>query len=155
MKRIICIGNRFEPQDSAGSLVYDRLMETLLPPDVEVIDGGLAGLDLLHFLEGAQRVVFVDAVSGFDTPGGIAVLTAEQAARSVGATFDHSAGLAYLLGSLNGALDGPVPEVFVVGIAGIPDHDTIMTAVDLALSITAEGYREGCRPAAPISGDAR
>ena len=47
MKRIICVGNRHSAADAAGPLVYERLARMERPLDIEVIDGALAGLDLL------------------------------------------------------------------------------------------------------------
>ena len=37
-KRIICVGNRYRPEDSAGPMVYDQLVNDKLPKDIEVID---------------------------------------------------------------------------------------------------------------------
>ena len=50
--------------------VFDRLQEMQpLPAGIELIEGGLAGLNLLPLLERGGRVVFVDAVSGFYRTG--------------------------------------------------------------------------------------
>jgi hydrogenase maturation protease len=45
-----------------------------LPPEVELVDGGTAGLDLLPYIENRQRVLFVDAVNFHREPGYIGVL---------------------------------------------------------------------------------
>ena len=37
-KRIICVGNRYRPEDSAGPMVYDQLVSDRLPKDIEVIE---------------------------------------------------------------------------------------------------------------------
>lgn len=142
MKRIICVGNRYNAQDAAGPMVYDHLVRGVLPRDVEVIDGGLAGLDLLRFVQGAQRVVFVDAVSGSDGPDGVVVLDVDEAARRAGAVYDHSAGLGYLLRVLPEVCEGTIPEVLLVGVQGVPDQSTIAAAADMSLTIAVEG-REG------------
>ena len=68
--RIICVGNRLVAADAAGPQVHDRLAGRPLPPGVELVDGGLQGLDLLiidalrysphpnHFnIEGALQMV--------------------------------------------------------------------------------------------------
>ncbi len=78
MKRIICIGNRFVEEDSAGYQVFQELSLKPLPEDVELIDGGLAGLDLLRFIEGAEEVVFVDSISGFGSNGDLQLLEMVQ-----------------------------------------------------------------------------
>jgi Ni,Fe-hydrogenase maturation factor len=154
MKRIICIGNRYAPQDAAGPRVYESLLQSALPPNVQVIDGGLAGLDLLRFVEGAERVVFVDQISGFRdqllglggqvsgikvADGGIFILEAAAVvALAAKGRYGHSAGLAYLLRVLPKACEGPVPHVKLVGIEGYPDQATIDRAATIALQIVNE-----------------
>ncbi|MBP7933530.1 MAG: hydrogenase maturation protease [Phycisphaerae bacterium] len=139
MKRIVCVGNRYRPEDASGVLVYDRLASTTLPPDVEVIDGGLSGLDLLRFVDGTDRVVFVDAVSGFGPPGSIVVLTREEAMGRTPVVYSHDAGLAYLLGVLQSTVDGPLPEIRVIGIEGAADGRVIRAAADLCIEMAVAG----------------
>ena len=62
------------------------------PPELEIIDGGTTGLDLLPYLEGRDRVLFVDAVNFGKEPGYIGVL--ENAA--VPALFSTKASLHHL-----------------------------------------------------------
>jgi hydrogenase maturation protease len=45
-----------------------------IPAGLEIIDGGTTGLDLLPFIEGRQRVIFVDTVNFNQAPGFIGVL---------------------------------------------------------------------------------
>ena len=40
-----------------------------VPPELDIVDGGTAGLDLLPFIEGRDRVLFVDAVDFGKEPG--------------------------------------------------------------------------------------
>lgn len=138
MKRIICIGNCYTPEDAAGPKVYDRLLQHTLPHDIEVIDGGLAGLNLLRFMDGAERVVFVDNVSGFGQPNEIIVLEAEDVATFAGNGYDHSSGLAYLLRVLPEVCEGSVPQILLMGIEVGQDDGTIDKAASLALKIAEE-----------------
>ena len=138
-KRIICVGNRYRPEDSAGPMVYDQLVSDRLPRDIEVIDGGLAGLNLLRFIHGADRVVFIDAVNGFRPSGGVIVLDAEDASRHADTIFGHSAGLAYCLRILPEVHDGKLPDIFVVGIEGTTDPNTILKAAEMSLKIATQG----------------
>ena len=46
-----------------------------LPENVEVLEGGVLGLDLLDYLEEREKVVVVDAVDGGDAPGTVSRLT--------------------------------------------------------------------------------
>jgi len=139
-KKIICVGNRFKPEDSAGPMVYDQLVNNRLSGDIEVIDGGLAGLNLLRFMHGADRIVFIDAVNGFKAISGVIVLNAEDASRHADTIFGHSAGLAYCLRVLPEVHDGKMPEIFVVGIEGATDPDKILKAAEISLKIAAHGY---------------
>jgi hydrogenase maturation protease len=138
-KRIVCIGNRFKPEDSAGPMVYDHIMGGSIPEGVDVIDGGLAGLNLLRFFDGAVRVVIVDAVTGFRSSGGVLALTARDAERNAGAGFDHSAGIAYCLRMLPYVHEGRLPEIFLVGIQGAATPDRISKAAGMSLEIAGKG----------------
>jgi len=142
MKRIICVGNRFKPNDAAGSMVHDRLKGMDLPDDVEVIDGGLAGLDLLRFMDGAERVVFVDAVIGFESEDGIVLLSAEEVADLGVEEYDHNAGLAYLLQMLPLVMVAPIPETYLVGVEGDTKKEHIAKAADISLCIAINGRIE-------------
>lgn len=136
MNRIICIGNRYVKADSAGPCVYDELMQIEnLPPDVEVIDGGLAGLKLLPFFETSQKVILVDQIEGIDTSEGIAVLKAEEVVPTAESHYDHSAGVGYLLKVLPEISDQDLPEIVIVGIEGDPDRHKIQKAAKLTLGL--------------------
>ena len=116
-KRIICVGNRYVPGDDTGPKVYDFLLGVSLPPDVELIDGGLMGLDLLRFLEGAERVVFVDSVSGFSRPGEIVTLDeAGLVVKGTAADYGHSGGFGYLFRVLPEVFEGRIPAMTLVGL---------------------------------------
>ena len=135
MKRIICIGNRYLPEDAAGYLVYQHLIQRKLPKEVEVFDGGLAGLDLLRWVENMERVAFVDTISGFGAESEILLLKKEEISVLAGKNFDHASGLPYLLRVLPDTCDGQIPEVSLIGIEGIPDCDTVKKAALLALKV--------------------
>ena len=139
MKRIICIGNSLVAQDSAGFRVFLRLAARELPADVELIDGGLCGLDLIRFVEGAERVVFVDAVSGVARPGETVTLDAAQVSALAQVSYGHEAGLPYLLRLLPAACDGPIPPITLVGLEGEFAAQGIEEAASLALAIAAQG----------------
>jgi len=138
-KRIICVGNRFNSRDSAGPLVYDRLVSDRFPKDIAVIDGGLAGLNLLRFIQGADRVVFIDAVNGFRPFGDVMVLDAGEASQHADKIFGHSAGLAYCLKILPEIYNDKLPEIFVVGIEGTASPDKIIKATKMSLKIASQG----------------
>ncbi len=141
---IICVGNRFVESDSVGPRVYEALARRDMPEDVSLIDGGLMGLDLLRFVEGARRVIFVDALNGFALPGRPIVLGLRRSLEGWPARYGHDGGLAYLLRMLPALCGDRLPEIALVG-AELPVHpDVIMQLADIALSIaTGENYERG------------
>ena len=145
MKRIICIGNRYIPEDAVGIEVYNCLLQSKLPPDIEVIDGGLGGLNLLRFITGATHVIFVDKVEGFSQqPNEIVLLQASEVAALAKATYDHSAGLPYLVRTVLEVYEDNVPYMILVGIEGTLNKEMINKAVSIILKIIeTEEVRNG------------
>ncbi len=135
LKRIICIGNIYLAEDSAGPLVYANLKQRSISNDIELIDGGLAGLNLLCYLEGEGQVVFVDSINGFTQSGEVVVLEKEAILTQTSSTFDHNAGLGYLLQVLPQVTEGGIPKMQLVGIEGIPGPNTVNQAADICISL--------------------
>ena len=134
MSRIICIGNRYVARDVAGYRVYQALTRRAPIPGVEVIFGGLGGLDLLRWLERTKRVVFVDRVEGIDSDDPVVVLDAAAVADLADAGYGHAAGLPYLLRVLPAVHPGELPEIRVVGVSRA-DTLTIDQAARRALEL--------------------
>jgi len=67
MKKIgvIGIGNPLRKDDGIGIVLLEKLVEIKddLPDDIEYIDGGTSGMNLLHLFARFDIVVFVDAVN--------------------------------------------------------------------------------------------
>ena len=118
MKRVICIGNPLVPGDDAGPKMFNRLLYESLPRDVELVDGGTRGLDLLPFFDGAKLVLLIDQVDGFNPPAGVKLLVGEDLQRATERRFDHQAGIGYLLQMLPHVCDIAPPEVRMIGIEG-------------------------------------
>ena len=49
---ILGIGNILLKDEGIGVRVAEKMMKMSLPPDVEVLEGGVRGLDLLYYIEG-------------------------------------------------------------------------------------------------------
>jgi len=133
MERIICIGNRYVDEDSAGPRVFDELRRRRLPEGVELVDGGLAGLDLLRWVEGCERVVFVDTVSGFGAPGDVLLIDAPDQAFEQPAHLDHDAGFEYLLAMAPLVVDGPAFEMVMVGLEPPTSKASVRRAAEMSL----------------------
>lgn len=137
MRRIICIGSRLLERDSAGPRVHAALQRLLGPQEshtpLELIDGGLAGLDLLSLVESSERVIFVDGTRGLTEPGRVAVYTAREIAEIASPHYDHAAGLPFLL-LCSVTLTSP-PEIHVVGLEEPSNDEAITEAADLSLRL--------------------
>ncbi len=142
---IICIGNRFIEEDGAGLAVFDELEKMQpLPLETTLIEGGLAGLNLLPLLERGGRVVFVDSVKGYTQPGEIVLVDCQKEMPPDDAGhYDHGAGLAYLLAVLPRVCDGEPPkEIALVGLEGKCTEKTIKRASRLSLDIATHGLKD-------------
>lgn len=115
--RIVCIGNPYRDDDWVGPAVFAALCVSAPAPDVEVIDGGLHGLNLLPLLEGVERVIFADTLVPGESEDYLApTVIADPGAGGAALSFDHAGGLAYLLRAAPLVLDA-LPHLWVVGAA--------------------------------------
>lgn len=76
---VLGVGNLLLSDEGIGIHAVKRLLETqVLPDDVEIVDGGTAGLNLLYYLEGVERLVIIDAVETGGPPGTIVRLAGDK-----------------------------------------------------------------------------
>jgi hydrogenase maturation protease len=66
---VVGIGNAIQMDDGVGVHVLHALERRELPPGVELLDGGTMGIELLPWLEGREKVIFIDAVDAQEKPG--------------------------------------------------------------------------------------
>lgn len=138
MNLIVCLGNRFYSGDGAGPLVHDALAGKTEVQGVEVLDGGIAGLNLLPLLRGRKRIVFVDSVAGFAPPGEVVVLDADQLKTlPMEQHYGHDSGLLYLLHALPVTFPEQESVVLLVGLEGDPREPGIAKAARTALCLAA------------------
>lgn len=72
---ILGIGNILLKDEGVGVHVVNKLKEMPLPENVEVLDGGTAGLDLTDFIANRKKVIVIDTVKAGEKPGTIYRLT--------------------------------------------------------------------------------
>jgi hydrogenase maturation protease len=68
---ILGLGNILLGDEGVGVRVVEQLLSHSFPEEIEVIDGGTAGYELINFFEGKEKVIIVDAVKTDDTPGSV------------------------------------------------------------------------------------
>lgn len=96
---ILGLGNPLYGDDGAGPAVVRALQERALPAEVEVLDGGTAGLGLLEAIAGRRLLVVVDAAE-VGRPAGTVVrmsLDEVQLLRAPAPLSPHQVGLAEVL----------------------------------------------------------
>jgi hydrogenase maturation protease len=77
--RVVGLGNVLLGDDGFGPLVIERFRaEYECDPNVEVLDLGTPGLDLVPYLQDAALVVIVDAVNAAGNPGSLHLYAEDQ-----------------------------------------------------------------------------
>jgi len=111
---VLALGNPLRGDDGAGPAILQRLAAIPLPDGVELVDGGLAGLETVLHLQHRRRAIILDAADFGAAPGtwrrvSMDTLRLASPANTPGL---HEAGLreALLLGEALGILP---PEVAV------------------------------------------
>ena len=89
---VLGLGNDLLCDDGVG-LVVAREARKLLPPTIDVVESGEAGLALLEFLADYDKAVIVDAIQLGAPPGTVHLLSRDAFGRVV-APSAHYAGLA-------------------------------------------------------------
>jgi hydrogenase maturation protease len=113
---VLGLGNLMLTDDGIGIHAIRMLsVDSRVPRNVQIIEGGTLGLDLLHSLREVTHLLAVDAVDTGAAPGTLsrfadAELTGLPIAKSV-----HLLGFADLLGSLRLLEDAPL-EVVLLGL---------------------------------------
>jgi len=96
---VIGLGNILLKDEGVGVHVVKAIGERYtFSPQVEIIDGGTLGLDLLHFFEGKEKLLIIDAADFRMEPGHIAVLENDDIPSALFAKLSvHHIGLSDLL----------------------------------------------------------
>lgn len=79
---VLGLGNPIMGDDGVGIAALQRLRNDWeLPPEVELVDGGTWGMNLLPMIETAERLVLLDAVNTGAVPGTVTVLERHELPR--------------------------------------------------------------------------
>jgi hydrogenase maturation protease len=120
------------------------------PPELEIIDGGTLGLELLPLFEKFDRVVIVDAVNFGREPGYIGVLEDDQIPAVIFSKLSvHQIGLADLISVAK--LKGVMPsKICVIGMQpssidfalGLEMSDVVNANIDKVIDATIDKLKE-------------
>jgi hydrogenase maturation protease len=138
---VLGIGNILLQDEGFGVRVVEELQRRYCFPDnIQVLDGGTLGLELLRFITGTNKLLVIDAIDGGEVPGtfyrfaGSEVEVYFQDKVSL-----HELGIKDVLASLE-LLEKTVEEVIIIGVEpavlelGLELSATVAATVDRALS---------------------
>jgi hydrogenase maturation protease len=145
---VLGLGNILMCDEGLGVRAVERLLERYeFPPEVEVLDGGTLGLDLLPYVEDADRLLVLDAIDMGAEAGTIGRLEGGEVPAFLGIKVSpHQMGLADLLAAsrlrdrfpAEVVLWGVQPAVIDVGLELSPvveaQIDTLVERVLVELS---------------------
>ena len=128
---VLGIGNILLSDEGVGVHVVKKMQELKLPENVELLDGGTAGLNLLYYIEGREKLIVIDCLMAEDNPGSIYRFRWEDLATPAGTiTSLHQVGLREILNILSQT--SQKPETVIIGI--VPKT----TALNMSLSAEVE-----------------
>ncbi len=131
MKKVLIlgIGNILQSDDGIGVHIVNEMQmsDIPLPENIELLDGGTAGHDLIALMEGWDKIVIVDALKAEGKPGEIYRFRPEQAKQTHISYSLHEVGIMEVIRDLN--ILGENPEIEFVGI--IPED---ITTMDITIS---------------------
>ncbi|HUT63815.1 MAG TPA: HyaD/HybD family hydrogenase maturation endopeptidase, partial [Anaerolineae bacterium] len=66
---ILGLGNILLKDEGVGVWIAEEIARRSLPDNVEIIDGGTAGLDILTSMKDVDKLIIIDALQGNEKPG--------------------------------------------------------------------------------------
>ena len=112
---ILGVGNILLSDEGIGVHVIQKLLAMDLPPEIEVVDGGTGGYELINFFRNKKKVIIVDCMKLGDPPGTIIQAAPCDLELQWQSTFSvHQSGLRELLHQAS--LLEPHPEIVILGI---------------------------------------
>jgi hydrogenase maturation protease len=113
---VLGIGNILLRDEGVGVRVIEQMQKMRLPNDVELIDGGTAGADLMDVLAEREKVIIIDAVQAECEPGTVLRFTADDLTQPDGVGMSlHELGLGEAL-KMTKQLGCAPEDVVVFGI---------------------------------------
>lgn len=113
---ILCVGNLLLSDEGVGVHVAHELIQTDLPPNVSIVEGGTDGFRLIDIITEADRLIVVDAVRGGAEPGSLYRFDIDEVRHSPAGfkTSVHQIGILEVIDLSE--LIGKKPHTTVIGI---------------------------------------
>jgi len=116
--RVIGVGNILLKDDGIGVRIAEYIKEKrLLPPEIDIVDGGTGGIQLISIIKDEDCLIIIDAVKGGGRPGSIYRFTIDDIPLNIAQkTSLHELGLQEVFALLD-LSEGKRPEtVIIIGI---------------------------------------
>jgi len=133
---LLGLGNPLLGDDGLGEHLLERLRaQWTLPPELEVVPGGNAGLDLLPVVEDARRLLLVDAIDAGLAPGRLVVLEDDAIPTALGrAVSPHHVGIAQVL-ALARVRERLPEQVVALGLQPGPPREEIRLGPEVSAAL--------------------
>lgn len=114
---VLGLGNILLSDEGVGVRAVEALVEKApLPPDVEVLDGGTSGMDLLDQIAGRARLIVVDAVRTGRAPASVVRLAGDEVPAFFSSKLSpHQLGLCDVLAVLR-LMEAAPARISVIGV---------------------------------------
>ena len=131
---ILGVGNYLLSDEGIGVHIAQKLMRMELPPEVEVIDGGTLGFELIPFFRNKKKIIIIDCIDADEPPGTIIWTTPNEIHPRWSSSFSvHQNGLSELLQQCS--LLEPCCEVWLLGIVPASTDPHIGLSADLGSKV--------------------
>ena len=135
--------------EGVGIHALNKLQESYtFSPDINFVDGGTIGIDLIPYFEDCKKMIIIDAVDFQEAPGYIGVLQNEEIKYRFNTKLSlHHAGLSDVL-SIIELQDIKAPDMVLIGVQpekvemGLELTETISKKMDSVIQIMLKKLEE-------------
>lgn len=142
---VLGLGNILLQDEGAGVRLVERLAKSYeIPNDLEVLDGGTSGMELIHSIANRDALIVCDAIRSDSPPGTVKRIAGEELPALFNTKLSpHQLGLSEVLATLilldqlpsSVSLIGIVPQDLDLGIGLSPQIESALNEA-LALLVT-------------------
>ncbi|MFW6111495.1 MAG: hydrogenase maturation protease [Candidatus Bipolaricaulota bacterium] len=119
---VLGVGNTLKGDDGIGVVLVKELKKEEFPGEVEFHEVGTSGMNILHYLEGLDKAVIVDALRSGGNPGDSIFFRPEEVDKDITVRSTHDANLLEAI-ELSETLGERPEKIVIMGV--IPDDMTI------------------------------
>lgn len=146
---VLGLGNILLSDEGIGVRAIEQLRERYdFRPEVEIVDGGTMGLDLLPIFEDSEKVLIMDAVDFRRPPGHVGCLEDNEIPAVLTSKMSvHHIGLSDVLSAAK-LLYGAPPKVFLIGIqpksldTGLDMTEEVRLQLDTMIDLAVRKLKE-------------